>query len=61
VLYDEGMPRNPNKIDYSLGFAKNLTAFESLTDPRHSTGNLRHHFGEVIFMAFHYCPAKPMI
>ena len=46
------MPRNPNKIDYSLGFPKNLTAFESLVDPRHPTGNLRHHFGEIVFMAF---------
>ncbi len=46
------MPRNPNKTDYSRGFPENLSAFESLTDPRHPTGNLRHHFGEVIFMAF---------
>lgn len=46
------MPRNPNRTDYSRGFPKNLTAFEELTDPRHPTGNLRHHFGEVIFMAF---------
>ena len=52
MFYDKEMPRNPNKIDYSLGFHKNLSAFESLTDPRHPTGNLRHHFGEVIFMAF---------
>lgn len=46
------MPRNPNKTDYSKGFSNTLTAFEDLIDPRHPTGNLRHHFGEVIFMAF---------
>ena len=46
------MPRNPNKTDYSGGFPNTLTAFEKLTDPRHPTGNLRHHFGEVVFMAF---------
>ncbi len=46
------MPRNANKIDYSLGFTKNLTAFEGLADLRHPTGIIRHHFGEVIFMVF---------
>ena len=46
------MPRNPNAIDYSSNFPKNISAFENLTDPRHPTGNLRHHFGEIIFMAF---------
>ena len=46
------MPRNPSKIDYSRGSPNSIIAFENLIDPRHPTGNLRHHFGEVVFMAF---------
>ena len=45
------MPRNPNKIDYSAGFPPFFSAFSSLEDPR-CGGNTKHHFGEVIFMAF---------
>ena len=45
------MPRNPNKPDYSQGFPEGFEAFASITDPRNG-GNTRHHFGEIIFMAF---------
>jgi len=45
------MPRNPNKEDYSGGFPPFFRAFEKLTDLR-TGGNTKHHFGEVIFMAF---------
>lgn len=45
------MPRNPNKIDYSRGFPEGFAAFEELQDTR-TGGRTRHHFGEVIFMAF---------
>ena len=41
------MPRNPNKTDYSTGF----DVFTSVVDPR-DTGNTRHHFGEILFIAF---------
>lgn len=46
------MPRNPNAINYSRNFPQSIKAFESLTDSRFPTGNLRHHFGEIIFMAY---------
>jgi len=45
------MPRNPNKIDYSGGFPEGFGAFEELSDTR-KDGYTKHHFGEVIFMAF---------
>lgn len=45
------MPRNPNKIDYSRGFPERFEAFEKLTDTR-KDGYTKHHFGEIIFMAF---------
>lgn len=45
------MPRNPNKSDYSLGFPEGFETFASLQDPRNG-GNTRHHFGEILFMAF---------
>ena len=45
------MPRNPSKIDYTGGFPPSFDAFTDLQDPR-STGNTRHHFGEIIFMTF---------
>lgn len=45
------MPGNPNKIDYSRGFPESFEAFEELTDTR-KDGYTKHHFGEVIFMAF---------
>lgn len=45
------MPRNADKIDYSRGFPKGFAAFEELKDSR-TGGNTKHHFGEVIFMAF---------
>lgn len=45
------MPRNPNKIDYSQGFPEGFDAFCSLSDPRNG-GATRHHFGEILFMAF---------
>lgn len=45
------MPRNPNKIDYSKGWPEGFEAFSQLEDPRGS-GKTRHHFGEVIFMAY---------
>lgn len=45
------MPRNPNKIDYSGGFPEGFEVFEKIEDHRHC-GNTRHHFGEIIFMAF---------
>ena len=45
------MPRNPNKIDYSGGLPPFLHAFDNLEDPR-TGGNTKHHFGEIIFMAF---------
>ena len=45
------MPRNPNKIDYSSGFPNGFEVFGQLEDHR-SPGNTRHHFGEIIFMAY---------
>lgn len=45
------MPRNPNKTDYTGGFPPFFEAFTILTDPRGS-GYTKHHFGEIIFMAF---------
>lgn len=45
------MPRNPDKTDYSTGFPAGFDAFATLTDPR-DTGNTRHHFGEILFIAF---------
>lgn len=45
------MPRNPDKTDYSTGFPAGFDAFATLTDPR-DTGNTRHHFGELLFIAF---------
>ena len=45
------MPRNPNKTDYSQGFPEGFESFRSIGDPRNG-GNTRHHFGEILFMAF---------
>jgi len=45
------MPRNPDKVDYSGNFPKELSYFNELVDPR-SSGYTKHHFGEVIFIAF---------
>jgi len=45
------MPRNPNKIDYSGGFPDGFEVFEQVKDNR-APGNTRHHFGEIIFMAY---------
>ena len=45
------MPRNPNKTDYSTGFPAGFDVFTALVDPR-DTGNTRHHFGEILFIAF---------
>ena len=45
------MPRNPSKIDYSGGFPDGFEVFEQLEDNR-APGNTRHHFGEIIFMAY---------
>jgi predicted transposase YbfD/YdcC len=45
------MPRNPNKTDFSLGFPEGFESFASIPDPRDG-GNTRHHFGEILFMAF---------
>lgn len=45
------MPRNPNKIDYSGGFPEGFEVFTSIQDPRNG-GNTRHHFGEILFIAF---------
>ena len=45
------MPRNPNKIDYSCGFPQGFEVFASIQDPRNG-GNTRHHFGEILFIAF---------
>jgi predicted transposase YbfD/YdcC len=45
------MPRNPNKIDYSSGFPQGFEVFASIQDPRNG-GNTRHHFGEILFIAF---------
>ena len=45
------MPRNPNKIDYSQGLPEGFEAFSQLEDPR-GNGRTRHHFGEIVFMAF---------
>lgn len=45
------MPRNPNKIDYSSGFPEGFEVFASIQDPRDG-GNTRHHFGEILFIAF---------
>lgn len=46
-----GMPRNPNKIDYSVGFPEGFHAFASITDPR-TEGRTLQHFGEILFMTF---------
>ena len=45
------MPRNPNKTDYSRNFPEGFSVFENLEDTR-KDGHTRHHFGEIIFMAF---------
>jgi predicted transposase YbfD/YdcC len=45
------MPRNPNKVDYSGGFPEGFEVFASIQDPRDG-GNTRHHFGEILFIAF---------
>lgn len=45
------MPRNPDKTDYSVSFPAGFEAFALIEDPRNG-GNTRHHFGEIIFMAF---------
>lgn len=45
------MPRNPNKTDYSHGFPEGFESFATIIDPRNG-GNTRHHFGEILFMAF---------
>jgi hypothetical protein len=45
------MPRNPNKTDYSGGFPEGFEVFASIRDPRNG-GNTRHHFGEILFIAF---------
>jgi hypothetical protein len=45
------MPRNPNKIGYSGGFPQGFEVFASIQDPRNG-GNTRHHFGEILFIAF---------
>lgn len=45
------MPRNPNKIDYSGGLPQGFEVFASIQDPRNG-GNTRHHFGEILFIAF---------
>lgn len=45
------MPRNPNRIDYSSGFPEGFEVFASIQDPRDG-GNTRHHFGEILFIAF---------
>lgn len=46
-----GMPRNPDKTDYSQGFPEGFETFASLEDPR-TGGRTLHHFGEILFMAF---------
>ena len=45
------MPCNPNKIDYSSNFPKGFEIFQELVDPRDG-GHTKHHFGEIIFIAF---------
>jgi len=45
------MPRNPDKIDYTGSFPEGFEIFSELSDPR-GEGHTRHHFGEIIFMAF---------
>ena len=45
------MPRNPNKIDYSGGLPQGFVVFASNQGPRNG-GNTRHHFGEILFIAF---------
>lgn len=45
------MPRNPDKIDYTGNFPEGFEIFSELSDPR-GEGYTRHHFGEIIFMAF---------
>jgi len=45
------MPRNPDKIDYSGNFPEGFELFSEINDPRGS-GHTRHHFGEIVFMAF---------
>ncbi len=45
------MPRNPDKTDYSGGFPEGFEVFASISDPRNG-GNTRHHFGEILFIAF---------
>ena len=45
------MPRNPHKTDYSQGFPAGFEVFASISDPRDG-GHTRHHFGEILFIAF---------
>ena len=45
------MPRNPHKTDYSQGFPEGFEIFASISDPRNG-GHTRHHFGEILFIAF---------
>jgi len=45
------MPRNPHKTDYSQGFPEGFDTFKTIVDPRKG-GATRHHFGEILFMAF---------
>lgn len=45
------MPRNPYKIDYSQGFPEGFEVFATISDPRNG-GHTRHHFGEILFIAF---------
>ncbi len=45
------MPRNPDKTDYSQGFPEGFEIFTSIRDTRNG-GNTRHHFGEILFIAF---------
>ncbi len=44
-----GMPRNPNKIDYTGGLPAGFEKFIIIEDPR-TGGNTKHHFGEIIFI-----------
>lgn len=43
------MPINPNKTDYTGGLPEGFSSFQVIEDPR-TTGNTRHHFGEVLFI-----------
>ena len=45
------MPRNPNKTDYTQSFPEGFDSFNELSDPR-TGGHTKHHFGEVLFIAF---------